>query len=98
MCVGMWCMLRRSSRSSSSSRAASGVRYPAGSSSAEFPLILTLYQSLSIPQLGDVHKGNALLLHFPLVVSGRGQFFPVMLASGTSGSEPFQGEYPHSHM
>ena len=34
-----------------------------------------------------------MLLHFPLVVSSRGQFYPFMLASGTSGSEPCEGEY-----
>ncbi len=52
----------------------------------------------SIPQLEDVREGNVVLLHFSLVVSGQGRFYPLMLASGTSDSEPFQGEYPHSHM
>ena len=56
------------------------------------------YLDASILQLGDVHEGNAVLLHFPLVVSGRGRFCPLMLASGISDSEPFQGEYPHSHI
>ena len=43
-------------------------------------------------------KGMLCCCIFPLVVSGRGRYYPLRLASGTSDSEPYQGEYPHSHM
>ena len=46
----------------------------------------------------DEHEGNVVLLHFLLVEDSQDRLYPWLLASKTSKSEPFGGEYPQSHM